>query len=402
MEARSFHKSDEEHRRYLEGSIRRHLESGQITSDDAGLIREFLEEIRATKHISLVRARKLNAHLISWRKFIGPYRENTITDLYAGIDRLKLHNQANGEKYEQNTQRDFVVFLKRFYLWMIENGYSSLKEKKIKAIKPPATNTMTKTAEGLLSEEEIRAMLEACMTSRDRALLACLYEGGFRIGELGNLTWGQVKFTDWNITFNVNDKTGKPRFVPLVFSRGYLAQWRNDYPGIASPDSPVFLTRRGEPLSYAGIAKQIRDIALRAGITKHITPHLFRHSRITAMIRNGYNESVIKKIFWGNINTPMFITYAHLTDSDIEKEIAEHAGIEQKTITHRSEALDPRQCNRCHTVNPPTASFCSSCGGPLTEEVADVLQDTIRDLESDPRFAEAVRKALNVMGISGV
>lgn len=377
----TFHKSDEEHRRYLDGSIKKHLEAGRLIEDDANLIREFLEEIRATKQISLVRARKLNAHLISWRQFIGPFRQNSATDLYAGLDKLKSHIKDDGKPYEQNTQRDFVLFIKRFYLWMIENGYSSIPEKKIRAIKPPATNTMTKTAEGLLSEDEIRAMLEACMNSRDRALIAALYEGGFRIGELGNLKWKQVKFTDWNVTINVNEKTGKPRFVPLVFARGYLAQWKIDYPGALDPDSHVFLTRTGEPLGYEATAKQIRDIATRAGIEKRITPHLFRHSRITEMIRDGFNESVIKRICWGNINTPMFNTYAHLTDQDIEREIAEHAGIEQKSMRKKSDALEPKQCPKCYCVNSPTHNFCATCGysfeSGLSEE--DMIRSMVRD-----------------------
>ncbi len=377
----AFHKSDEEHRRYLDNSLKNHLESGRLVQDDVNLIREFLEEARATNQITLVRVRKLNAHLISWRQFIKPFRENTASDLYAGLDRLKSHIREDGKPYAQNTQRDFVLFLKRFYLWMIDNGYSSIPEKKIKAIKPPATNTMTKTAEGLLSEEDIRAMIEACFSSRDRALIACLYEGGFRIGELGNLRWQQVKFTDWNVTVNVNDKTNKPRFVPLVFSRAYLAQWKTDYPGKPESDGYVFLTQNGQPLTYAGVAKQIRDIARRAGIEKHITPHLFRHSRITEMIRGDYNESVIKKVCWGNINTPMFSTYAHLTDSDIEREIAQKAGIERKNIKKRSDALEPRQCPKCYTINAPTHNFCSTCGFSFEDGLSE--EDIIRNLLKD-------------------
>ena len=40
---------------------------------------------------------------------------------------------------------------------------------------------MTKTAEMMLTEDEVRAMINACMNSRNRALIATLYEGGFRI-----------------------------------------------------------------------------------------------------------------------------------------------------------------------------------------------------------------------------
>lgn len=42
----------------------------------------------------------------------------------------------------------------------------------------------------LLTEEDVSTMINACSTSRDLALISVLYEGGFRIGELDNLTWG--------------------------------------------------------------------------------------------------------------------------------------------------------------------------------------------------------------------
>ncbi|MDP3397179.1 MAG: tyrosine-type recombinase/integrase [Methanoregula sp.] len=45
-----------------------------------------------------------------------------------------------------------------------------------------------------------------------------------------------------------------------------------------------------------------------AGITKHVTPHLFRHSRITHIRNDGVQESVIKMMMWGTVNTTMFET----------------------------------------------------------------------------------------------
>jgi len=42
----------------------------------------------------------------------------------------------------------------------------------------------------------------------DRALISVLYEGGFRIKEIGTLTWDQVSFKDNRVIINVNIKTG--------------------------------------------------------------------------------------------------------------------------------------------------------------------------------------------------
>ena len=52
---------------------------------------------------------------------------------------------------------------------------------------------MTRTAQMMISEDEIRAIIEACQNSRDRAIIATLYEG-FRVEEIGRLHDFGVKF----------------------------------------------------------------------------------------------------------------------------------------------------------------------------------------------------------------
>jgi hypothetical protein len=80
-------------------------------------------------------------------------------------------------------------------------------------------------------------------------------------------------------------------------------------------------------LSHANISRHLDHITKWAGVQKHVTPHIFRHSQITYLIQQRYNESIIKKMMWGNITTAMFSTYAHLTDVDIENEVAQKHGI---------------------------------------------------------------------------
>jgi len=43
---------------------------------------------------------------------------------------------------------------------------------------------------------------------------------------------------------------------------------------------------------------QLKRLAKRAGIERHITPHIFRHSRITHLIKENVSESVIKLMMW--------------------------------------------------------------------------------------------------------
>ena len=202
-----------------------------------------------------------------------------------------------------------------------------------------------------------------------------LYEGGFRIQELRRLTWDQVKIDNYGAVVNVDVKTGRPRYVRRIMCLQYLATWKNDYPFTIKADSPVFITKQYKPMTYQVLYQLIQNLTARAEISKRITPHLFRHSRITHLIQQGYQESVIKKMMWGNLGTDMFNTYAHLTDADIENEVLEKVGIKVPK-TKKGKILEPLQCSRCMNINGPTANYCTICGQPLTGEAQQVVQDT--------------------------
>ncbi|MGB7787485.1 tyrosine-type recombinase/integrase [Methanoregula sp.] len=378
---RSFHNTKGA---YADHSITHPVEKGRLSAEDARLIRDFIAEIKATHGIGVGRANKLIFTLVTWRKFIGPFRANTIADIYRGIEAMR-DARNEGVPYKQNTQRDFLLILKRFSKWLIANGHSALREEKIAKIKAPRSDRMTKTAQQMLTEEEVRAMIDACQNSRDRAIIATIYEGGFRVEEIGRLTWGQVKFDDYGTVVNVDEKTGKPRYVRLLAATQYLIQWKNDFPFEATPDALVFLSNQKLPLQYPAVAKQFKIIAARAGIRKKITPHLFRHSRITAMIREGYSESTVMRQMWGSLNSTMFPTYLHLTDNDTDNEIFERQGI-RRPEAHRCDALAVKQCVSCNTVNPSTYNFCKTCGEPLDETARLSLERLKKDIEQTPEY----------------
>ena len=279
---------------YQNTIIDRYLSSERITPDDAGLITEFLAERRAAGGISIGRVDKLTFTLVAWRRFLPPFSTLTIGTVYTGIEAIKHAESHQGRPYKQNTLFDHVSILKQFLLWMIENQYSNLPEKKVKAIKTPRKDTLTKTASQLLMPEEIQALINASRSSRDRAMIMTLYEGGFRPGEICQLTWGDMKSDPKGIAVNVNFKTGITRYIRLVMAKKYLSEWRGDYPLPITQGSLVFLNEQRRQLTWFAMAMQIRRIARRAGITKHLTPHLFRHSRITHLLRAGASEFVVK------------------------------------------------------------------------------------------------------------
>ena len=107
---------------------------------------------------------------------------------------------------------------------------------------------------------------------------------------------------------NVDFKTGKPRYIRLIMAAQHISSWKADYPFEPAADKLVFITQYKTPMTHHSVEKQLQRLAGYAGIEKHITPHIFRHSRITHLIKDGVSESVIKLMMWGTINTPMFQT----------------------------------------------------------------------------------------------
>ncbi len=70
-------------------SINRGLANGRLTACDADLIRAFIAESQSCNNISAGRTNKIVFTLVGWRRFIGPYLENSMADIYQGISALK-------------------------------------------------------------------------------------------------------------------------------------------------------------------------------------------------------------------------------------------------------------------------------------------------------------------------
>lgn len=369
---------------YADRSIKRALEEGQINQNDLDLIQEFISELQASQNIGLARTNKIIYALITWRRFICPFSEMKIFDIYRAISDLKNAKSSRDRPYKVNTIHDYVMFLKRFSLWMIENNYSELPKEKISKIRPPRANLSTKLPEQMLSKEDIQTLLSGCRCSRDRALIALLYESGCRIGEVGRLTWDRVRFDDYGLILTVEDtKCNTQRYVRLVMAKPYLSAWRQDYPFEPEGSNLVFITQRNTPFNHGTVMKILLSLRQKTGIQKHITPHLFRHSRITHLINDGMNESVIKLMMWGNINTPMFQVYAHLTGGDIDREVLGSYGIVQKG-EKETHALEPVMCPKCMTINPPKSEFCNHCGRSFTEEATATIEEMAEDISKNP------------------
>ena len=307
----------------------------------------------------------------------------TADDLYAGLNAMQTGMSARGRPFKQNTRHDLIMILKPFVFWLIENGYSSIPVAKVQAIKAPAVDHNTTAPDALLSAEEIKQLLTGCRSTRDRAIIAVLYESGARVGEVARLKWRDITFDEYGIGVHIHDtKENQVRYARCTWAREMLAAWQAVYPLPVTPDAWVFVSSRKEAMNYAQIRQRVKMAAERAGLGKRVHLHLFRKSRATHMIQQNYQESVIKKMLWGNLGTQMFRTYVVLSEADIDAEILGKAGIETRPA--QADPLAPVPCPHCHAICAPISRFCSSCGQALSTEAAEELDDAKGILWQNP------------------
>lgn len=419
-----FHVSDKQYSDYAEEGINFAISEGRLTPEDANLIKQFVRQKSRENRMSVSRKFTIINELSNLSRYFSPLISDDIEDVYDGMEALeqatvfkRIKTQVvdddtgetaikwilkdTGRPMKPNTISAYQKAAKRFYLWLIDEDKIELSEKqkakfrtKIQNLKVISPDTITKSSEDLLSDQDIQQMLKVCTSSRDRAIIITAFEACLRIGEIGAMEWQDLDFTDKNFCLITTDfKTGKMRHIPVHAARPYLLQWKNDYPTEVKPDSPVFVSRYKKSLNYHALRKQLTHIAKRAGIDHHITMHIFRHSGITSKIKAGWHETAVKMIAWGGVESKQFETYCHLSRHDIVNEARKQNGITAPPEEAQEDVLKPRQCTRCLTLNNPSDNFCGCCGAPLTVEIAADLESMKQEIHADPAFQQLKQRA---------
>ena len=170
-----------------------------------------------------------------------------------------------------------------------------------------------------LSLAEVETLLEAPSSTtpegiRDCAMLETLYATGFRVSELISITTSSI---DWQIgIIRVKGKGGKERIVPVGFEalkkivdyKKYARDRLLTPSGLNPPE--LFVTRRGKPITRQGFWKNIKQYALKAGLSHTVSPHKLRHSFATHLLERGADLRIIQEMLGhADISTTQIYTY---------------------------------------------------------------------------------------------
>ncbi len=147
---------------------------------------------------------------------------------------------------------------------------------------------------------------------RNYALLDLLFATGIRVGEAASLTLDS--FLEEGRTLRIRGKGRRPRLAFLVDPRSLELQetYQAARRRIAADTRALFLNAFATPLSTQGMANVLRKLKDEAGLDRHVTPHMIRHTVATLLLRNGADIRVVQE-FLGHASIATTQRYTHIT-----------------------------------------------------------------------------------------
>ncbi|MDO8569303.1 MAG: tyrosine-type recombinase/integrase [bacterium] len=228
------------------------------------------------------------------------------------------NNRQTGETMSKKTQNYYLIALRAFLKYLARREITTLPSERIELAK------ISERSLDLISPVELSRLLDAPQGDgikelRDKAILELLFSTGLRVSELCSLN-NDIDFSLGE--FSIRGKGGKVRvvFVSDEARKALLKYLKtrkdmNDAlfvqmgKGTKSRE-PVSLTRRS-------IERIVKHYAIKAGISKKVTPHVIRHSFATDLLSNGADLRSVQMLL-GHANISTTQIYTHVTDKQLK------------------------------------------------------------------------------------
>lgn len=192
---------------------------------------------------------------------------------------------------------------------------------------------LEKKVKGALSGEEVRKLLRACNSERDRAIVLLLLDAGLRASELLALKVGDIDLDTGAVTIQMGKgQKGRYSWLGLKTRRQvgrYLLKERH---GDASAGAPLFMTKptagrgRGKRLGYKGLQQMLLKTAERAKV-EGATAHALRRTFAINCLRNGMDIHTLAKLM-GHADTKVLEYYLPFIQSDLEQAHEKHGPVD--------------------------------------------------------------------------
>ncbi|MFA6251227.1 MAG: site-specific tyrosine recombinase/integron integrase [Candidatus Paceibacterota bacterium] len=288
------------------------------------LKREFLEHLEIEKGSSLKTIENYDRYLIRFFNFTKIKEPSEITDANVREFRLYLNrqstgnNRATGETLKKKTQNYYLIGLRTFLKYLARHKIESLPAERIELAKIPERSL------DLITSVELERLLKAPLgddvkTLRDRAILQLLFSTGLRVSELCSLT-RDVNFSSGE--FSIRGKGSKVRVVFVsdeaqTAIKEYLKKRKDMDDALFVKIDDEKRKNKKEGLARRSIERIVKYYAIKAGISKKVSPHTLRHCFATDLLSNGADIRSVQMML-GHANIATTQIYTHITDKQLK------------------------------------------------------------------------------------
>jgi integrase/recombinase XerD len=216
--------------------------------------------------------------------------ETTVSDVRRFVMEL-----MGPRKYTPVSVRRKIAALRAYFALQKREGRRT--DNPAQDVPPPKS---PKRLPHVMSEPEVGKLLRTRIAGksdeqrlRDIAMMELLYASGIRRAELVGLN-----LSDVDLDRRLMRVIGKGNKQRTVFINQAAADAIRSYLGVRprSTDEALFLSKRKTRLSHRQAWVVFRQFAQLSGLTKHVTPHVMRHSFATHLLENGADLMTIKEL----------------------------------------------------------------------------------------------------------
>ncbi len=288
---------------------------------------QFLEYVEIERGRSLNTVRNYDHYLTRFLDFTKNDNPANINDNMVREFRLWLNrqstgnNRATGETLSKKTQNYYLIALRAFLKYLARQEVKTMPAERIELAK------VGERSLDLITHTELERLLNSpngtdLKDLRDKAILELLFSTGLRVSELCSLNRDIDLHSD---ELSVRGKGGKVR---VVFLSDNAKNAIKEYLSARKDMSDALFVQVGNeipqktkntefgPLARRSIERIVKQHAIKAGISKKVTPHVMRHMFATDLLGNGADLRSVQAIL-GHANIGTTQIYTHVTDKHL-------------------------------------------------------------------------------------
>lgn len=264
----------------------------------------------------------LDAYLRDIRK-LQNYAESELQGVEPGVitfPQLQEYlYQLSKQKFSERSQARWVSSIKAFFKYLLEDEIRN--DNPAVLLEGPKLGLYLPDTLSFDDIERIVAAIDVSsdLGKRNQCMIEVLYGCGLRVSELIDIKISNINFKENYL--KVDGKGDKSRFVPLAdyttrLIRDYIKNVRSQYKINKKFEDILFLNSRGSSMSRVIVFIIIKELTEKAGISKRISPHTFRHSFATHLLQNGADLRYIQEML-GHSSITTTEIYTHLKTEEL-------------------------------------------------------------------------------------